>query len=141
MNYLLDTNVLSEVRKPQPDRQVLEWLDQVDEDRTYLSVITLGEIARGVALLDDGRRKAALAEWLAEDLPSRFSGRVIPVDLKISLTWGRLMAEAKVRGISLPTMDGWIAATATVHDLTLVTRNTKDFRGTGLQLLDPWGET
>lgn len=140
MNYLLDTNVLSEVRKPHPDRQVLEWLDQVDEDRTHLSVITLGEIARGVALLDDGRRKTALAEWLAEDLPARFSGRVIPVDLKISLTWGRLMADAKTRGISLPTMDGWIAATAVVHDLTLVTRNTKDFRGTSLQLLDPWGE-
>lgn len=138
MNYLLDTNVLSEVRRPVPDAKVLAWLDQVDEDRVYLCVISIAEIARGVALLEDGRRKQELAIWLENDLPARFESRVLEVEVRAALIWGRLMADAKREGRGLSVMDGWIAALAQRHNLTLATRNTKDFRHTGTALFDPW---
>jgi len=139
LSYLLDTNVLSEVRRPQPDPQVLTWLDQVDEDRTYLSVISIAEIRRGIGLLDEGRRKQALAEWLEGDLLDRFEGRVLPIDAVAALAWGDLMADSKQRGFALASMDGLIAASALSRGLTLVTRNTKDFVGLKLDLLNPWG--
>lgn len=85
MSFLLDTNVLSEVRRPEPDRQVLRWLHEVDEDRTFISVISLAEIRKGVQLLPEGVRREALAAWLADDLPNRFSGRILPVDAPIEL--------------------------------------------------------
>lgn len=138
MNFLLDTNVLSEVQRPQPEARVLTWLDQVDEDRTYLSVLSVGEIARGVAQLEDGRRKAALQSWLDIDLPARFGERLLPVDRETALIWGQMMADAKRAGRGLPVMDGWIAATALRAGLTLVTRNTRDFAGISIDLLDPW---
>lgn len=138
MSYLLDTNVLSEVRRPAPDVRVLDWLDQVDEDRVYLSVISIAEIARGVALLDAGRRRDELAAWLEHELPARFESRLIQIDEHIALTWGRLMGEAKRAGRGLSVMDGWIAAVALVQDLVLVTRNIRDFEGLGVPLLDPW---
>lgn len=140
MNYLLDTNVLSEVQRPKPDPRVLAWLDQIDEDRTHLSVISVGEIARGVAQLDEGKRKVALQRWLEVDLPGRFGNRLLPVDRETALTWGKLMAEAKRAGRGLPVMDGWIAATAARHGVTLVTRNTGDFAGIALELFNPWAE-
>lgn len=138
MSFLLDTNVLSEIRRPQPDLQVLAWLDQVDEDRTYLSVITLAEIARGVALMAEGRRRNELAQWLELDLPARFGDRILPVDTQIALIWGKLLASTRKEGIGLSVMDGWIAATAIALQLTLVTRNTRDFENLPLTLLDPW---
>ncbi|MET3928112.1 type II toxin-antitoxin system VapC family toxin [Devosia sp. 2618] len=138
MNFLLDTNVLSEVRRPQPDAHVMAWLDQVDEDRVYLSVISIAEIARGVALMDGGKRKSELAHWLEHELPARFAGRVIPVDVPAALTWGRLLAQSKNSGVGLSVMDGWIAAIAQTHGLTLVTRNTKDFQNLGIAMLNPW---
>ncbi|KFC61998.1 Ribonuclease VapC [Devosia sp. LC5] len=138
MSFLLDTNVLSEIRRPQPDQQVLAWLDQADEDRTYLSVITIAEIARGVALMDEGRRRTDLAQWLELDLPARFGSRILPVDVQTALTWGNLLASTRKEGIALSVMDGWIAATAITRQLTLVTRNTKDFQNLPLTLLDPW---
>jgi hypothetical protein len=138
VNYLLDTNVLSEPQRPRPDQQVMAWLDQVDEDRAFLSVITVGEIARGVELLADGRRKLALRHWLDADLPARFGTRLLPIDRETALIWGGLMAGAKASGRGLGTMDAWIAASALRHGLTLVTRNTKDFAGLGVELRDPW---
>ena len=138
MNFLLDTNVLSEVRRPQPDRRVLEWLDQVDEDRVYLSVISIAEIARGVALLDKGKRKTDLAQWLEHDLPARFEGRILQVDAPAALIWGKLLADAKRVGFGLSVMDGWIAAIALSKNLTLVTRNTRDFLQSGVLQLEPW---
>ncbi len=136
MRLLLDTNVLSEVTKPAPDPKVLEWLDQIDEDRSFISVVSIAEMRRGVALMDEGRKREALAEWLAQDLPQRFEQRVLHIDEPIALAWGDLMALAKRRGLS--SMDGLIAATAVAHNLTLATRNTRDFEGFGFELLDPW---
>ena len=111
MRLLLDTNVLSEVTKPSPDTSVLEWLDGLDEDRTFISVVSIAEIRRGVALMDEGRRRDALTEWLAQELPQRFELRVLPVDEVVALAWGDLMAVEKRRGRDLSSMDGLIGAT------------------------------
>jgi predicted nucleic acid-binding protein len=138
VRLLLDTNVLSEVTKPRPDARVLRWLDGLDEDRTFISVVSIAEIRRGIALMDSGRKRDALAEWLARDLPQRFEGRVIPVGDAVALAWGDMMGLAKRSGGGLSSMDGLIAATAIAHDLTLATRNSKDFEGFGIVLLDPW---
>ncbi len=138
MRLLLDTNVLSEVTRPAPDARVLEWLDRLDEDRSFISVVSIAEIRRGVALMDKGRKREALAEWLARDLPQRFEQRVLPVDEPVALAWGDLMGLAKRRGRGLSSMDGLIAATAVARQLTLATRNTKDFEGFGVELFDPW---
>ena len=138
MRLLLDTNVLSEVTKPAPDARVLEWLDSLDEDRSFISVVSIAEIRRGVALMDEGRKQEALADWLARDLPQRFEQRVLPVDEPVALAWGDLMGLAKRRGRGLSSMDGLIAATAISHGLALATRNTKDFEGFGIELFDPW---
>jgi hypothetical protein len=138
VRLLLDTNVLSEVTRPAPDARVLDWLEGLDEDRSFISVVSIAEIRRGVALMDEGRKREALAEWLARDLPQRFEQRVLPVDEPVALAWGDLMGLAKRRGRGLSSMDGLIAATAIARELTLATRNTKDFQGFGLELFDPW---
>lgn len=138
MRLLLDTNVLSEVTKPNPDMRVLAWLDQLDEDRSFISIVSIAEIRRGVALMDERRKRDALAEWLARDLPQRFERRIIPVDEPVASAWGDLMGRAKRSGRGLSSMDGLIAATAVAHDLTLATRNTRDFEGFGIELIDPW---
>ncbi|MBX5151491.1 type II toxin-antitoxin system VapC family toxin [Rhizobium lentis] len=138
MRLLLDTNVLSEVTKPNPDARVLGWLDGLDEDRSFISVVSVAEIRRGVALMDKGRKRDVLADWLARDLPQRFERRIIPVDEAVALAWGDLMGHAKRSGRGLSSMDGLIAATAVAHDLTLATRNTRDFQGLGIELVDPW---
>lgn len=138
MRLLLDTNVLSEVTKPRPDEGVLKWLHGLDEDRTFISIVSIAEIRRGVALMDAGRKRDALDEWLTHDLPQRFETRVIPVEAPVALAWGDLMALAKRSGRGLASMDGLIAATAVAHQLTLATRNTKDFAGFGIEIIDPW---
>jgi toxin FitB len=139
VRILLDTNVLSEVRRPRPDEGVLAWLDDADEDRFFISVISLAEIRRGSALLEDGKRKTELNAWLENDLPQRFAGRVLPVDEPVAIAWGDLMAHARRKGIGLASLDALIAATAQAHGLILATRNVKDFENLGLNLLDPWG--
>ncbi|MBB2837905.1 UNVERIFIED_ORG: hypothetical protein GGE64_001645 [Rhizobium etli] len=138
MRLLLDTNVLLEVTKPNLDMRVLAWLDKLDEDRSFISIVSVAEIRRGVALMDSGRKRDALAEWLARDLPQRFEGRIIPMDEPVALAWGDLMGPAKRNGRGLSSIDGLIAATAVAHDLTLATRNTRDFEGFGIELIDPW---
>lgn len=138
MRLLLDTNVLSEVTKPRPEVRVLEWLDELDEDRAFISVVSITEIRRGVVQMDNGRKRDALAEWLARDLPQRFDSRVIPVDGAVAIAWGDLMGLAKRTGRGLSSMDGLIAATAIAHDLTLATRNIRDFEGLGIEIIDPW---
>lgn len=139
MNLLLDTDVLSEVRRPAPSPKVLAWLDSIDEDRAFISVASIAELRRGIALLDDGRRRAALAAWLAHDLPARFAGRILPIDHAVAERWGDLMAQSRRTGVALSVMDGFFAASALVSNLTLVTRNVKDFAAFGIPLHNPWG--
>ncbi len=140
MNFLLDTNVLSEVRRPAPDRKVLGWLDTIDEDRVFISVASIAGLQRGIALMDDGRRRTALAAWLANDLPARFAERILPIDHTMAERWGDLMAQSRRSGVALSVMDGLFAATALAKDLTLITRNVGDFKPFGVELLNPWDE-
>jgi hypothetical protein len=140
VNLLLDTNVLSEVQRPAPDPKVMGWLDTVDEDRVFISVASIAELRRGVALMDDGRRRAALATWLGNDLPARFAERILPIDQAVAERWGDLMAQSRRSGLALSVMDGFFAATALAKGLTLVTRNVRDFELFGVPLRNPWDE-
>jgi predicted nucleic acid-binding protein len=138
VSFLLDTNVVSEWVRPQPDRNVISWLADVDEDRVFISVIALAEIRRGVEMLPAGRRRDRLATWLAEELPARFEERILDIDPKVAETWGVVMARGQKIGMTLGSMDAFVAATAEAHGLTLATRNVKDFLRLGISLLDPW---
>jgi toxin FitB len=138
VNFLLDTNVISEWVRPQPDRNVIAWTAGLDEDRAFISVISFAEIRRGIEMLPNGRRRERLAAWLAEDLPARFEQRVLDIDLRVAETWGTLMARGQKIGLTIGSMDAFIAATARAHGLSLATRNIKDFQRLGLSLLDPW---
>ncbi|HMK89743.1 MAG TPA: type II toxin-antitoxin system VapC family toxin [Methylocystis sp.] len=138
MKYLLDTNVLSEFRRLDPDANLTAWLRAADEQGLHVSVATLGELRAGVACLERGRRKANLDEWLRRDLPLRFRGRILDITMAIADLWGVLSAEAKRRGVGVGAVDKYLAATAIVHDMTLVTRNTKDFEAFDLSVLNPW---
>ena len=138
MSFLLDTNVISEAANPHPSPQVMAFLHETDEDRLLISVITLGELRRGIALMTDGSVKSALDAWLRVDLLERFSGRIVDITASIADLWGELMVRFKRRGIALHAIDGFLAATARAHDQTLVTRNVKDFAPFGLPLLNTW---
>lgn len=138
MSFLLDTNVVSEWVKPQPNPHVVEWLKKVVEDRVFLSVASLAEIRRGVELMPPGKRRDRLAGWLTADLPARFEGRILDIDRRIAETWGIVMARGKMAGSNVSVWDAFFAATAEVHGLTLVTRNVQDFQKLGIPLMDPW---
>lgn len=138
MSFLVDTNVVSEWVKPRPDPRIVQWFAEVDEDRVYLSVVTLGELRYGVERLPSGTRKQRLDEWVRHDLPLRFEGRVLSVDARIADAWGAIVARREQAGKPIAAMDALVAATADVHDLTLVTRNISDFQATTRMLFDPW---
>jgi len=140
LSYLLDTNVISELVKPRPDASVVSWLSEVDEDRVFLSVMVLAEIRRGVELMPAGGRRDRLADWLEDELPARFAGRVLAIDQRVADAWGAVMAQAQKAGVPLSTANGFFAATAEVHRLTLVTSNTRDFQRAGVSLVNPWEE-
>ena len=136
--YLLDTNCVSELVRVKPEPRVVEWMEATDEALLYLSVLTLGEIRKGLAGLAQGRRRARLATWLEVDLQARFEGRILAIDAPVADRWGLLAAQAKSGGTSLPIIDGLLAATALHYNLTVVTRNSSDFRNAQLQVLNPW---
>lgn len=138
MRYLLDTNVLSEVARPQPEPRVLEWLEARTSLECGISVLTLGEIRKGVALLRDSRRRRRLNEWLATALPEQFAGRVLPIDERVAHAWGGIMADGRRVGREPPVVDGLLLATAAVHGLVLVTRNERDCVDRGVPVLNPW---
>lgn len=136
--FLLDTNCISEVVRARPEPHVLEWLETVDECMLYLSVLTLGEIRKGVAVLPQGKRRTQLETWLEVELGARFSARILPIDAAVADRWGLLAAEAKRRGRVLSTIDALLAATALHFNLTLVSRNVGDFALTSVPTLNPW---
>jgi predicted nucleic acid-binding protein len=140
VSFLLDTNVISEGGRPRPDPGVMAWLASIDEEQLFLSVISLAELRHGVERLEDGRRKSALDLWLAEALPARFDGRLLPVDAETADQWGRIVARAQTAGRPIGAMDAFLAAVARQHQLTLVTRNLSDFEAIGVRLLNPWTE-
>jgi len=140
VNYLLDTCLLSELRKPEPDAGVVAWVSDLNETRLFVSVLSLGEIQKGVARLEDGQRKNAFQHWLEQDLLVRFEGRILPLDLDMALEWGSMSATAESRGKPAPVVDALLAVTAMVRNLTLVTRNVKDFASFPVKVLNPWNQ-
>ncbi len=138
MNYLLDTCLVSELVAKQPNQKVLDWLDAQAPETLYLSIITIGEISKGVSKLASSQRKDSLDIWLNQTLPNRFLGRIIGLDLQTMLLWGELVGKLEQQGRSLPVIDSLIAAIALQNSLSLVTRNENDFEGTGVAIFNPW---
>ena len=138
MSFLLDTNVVSEWVRPTPDHGVVAWLATADEDCVFLSVVTLAELRHGLARLPPGERRTGLQTWLERDLPTRFEGRILAIESDVALEWGDLVAERERSGRPIGAMDAFIAATARVHDLEVVTRNARDFEGSVRAIVNPW---
>jgi hypothetical protein len=135
MSYLLDTNVISELVRPKPTKAVLTWFENIPSEALHISVLTLGEIRKGVEHMPDGARREKLRLWLEHELAEWFGSRVLPVDIPVADRWGRLLAQM-VRPV--PTIDSLLAATALHHELRLVTRDQKDFDYPGLEVVNPW---
>jgi hypothetical protein len=138
VSFLLDTNIVSEWVKPQPDEGVVAWLADVDEDRVLISVITLAELRHGIERMDHGSHRKRLEVWLRHELPARFEGRILPIDDVVADTWGTVVARREELGRPIEPMDAFIAATARAHGLTLVTRNVSDFESSVENIVDPW---
>jgi toxin FitB len=138
MSFLLDTNIVSEWVKPKPDPGVITWLAEVDEDRVFLSVVSLAELRFGVARMPAGTRRNRLDSWLRDELPLRFDSRILPVTALVAEAWGQVVARSLATGRTMGIMDGFLAATADVHHLTIVTRNVSDFAVLGDTVLNPW---
>ncbi len=135
--FLLDTNVVSEMTKPEPDSRVTTWLRSVSSQDTYLSVITVGEIAEGLERMRASARRRRLSVWF-DELLAEYATRVLAIDTAVARAWGVLRAAARSRGKPMPIADTYLAATATVHGLVLVSRNTRDLAPTGVAILDPF---
>mgnify|MGYP000994373250 CR=1 FL=1 len=138
MKYLLDTNVISELIAKQPNDQVLQWLDQLDPESVYLSVITIGELRKGIEKLAESRRKDELHIWLTDELLVRFGNRILALDIDVMLVWGELVGRFERRGRPLAAIDSLIAALALTHSCSLVTRNEADFKDVGVKIINPW---
>ena len=137
MSYLIDTNVLSELRRKTPDANVVKWVNSRPATSLYLSVLTLGELRKGIDTLADAKRRLKLVDWLETELPLFFAGRILVIDQGVADHWGRLLASA---GRPIPAVDSLLGATAAHHGLTMVTRNSKDFDNLGLEVLNPWND-
>lgn len=138
MKVILDTCVISELVTKKPNQNVIAFVDALDADNIYLSVLTIGEIIKGIEKLPDSPRKVDLRRWLQDDLLARFQGRILPLDTDTIVEWGALTARAEATGKPMPAIDSLIAATALTNKMTLVTRNVSDFDGAGIQLANPW---
>ena len=138
MSFLLDTSVIFELVKAAPDNYVIEWLKHADEASLYLSVLTIGEIEKGIAKLPASSSREKLETWVRRDLAERFRERLLAIDGTVAATWGRLAGEAEASGDPLPVIDGLIAATSLAHDLTVATRNIGDFERCGARCFNPW---
>jgi predicted nucleic acid-binding protein len=137
MSFLLDTNAVSEWVRPRPNPGLIGWMESTDEDRVYVSVITLAELRYGAERLAAGARRRRLEEWLGQELPLRFEGRILPVDTNVAEAWGKTVSRSHAAGRPIGAMDAFLAATAEFHHLTLVTRNISDFQ-VHKAVLNPW---
>jgi predicted nucleic acid-binding protein len=138
MNYLLDTCVLSEFTRRQPEKRVADWLDSIDEEKLFISVITVGEVQRGIERLPDSRRKTELLVWMNNGFLTRFAGRMIPIDAATMFLWGSLVAHREATGQPMGVMDSLILASALHNNLIIATRNVADFLPSGAQVINPW---
>ncbi len=138
MSFLLDTNVVSEPTRRRPDARVMEWFTAQPDEALFISVLTLGELRRGILLLDAGQKRRALLRWLETEIEPGFADRTLAVDAAVARAWAGLQSDAVKAGKPLPVMDSLFAATALAHDLTLATRNTADFAFAGVRLFNPW---
>lgn len=135
--YLVDTNILSELTRPSPDPQVEAFLRQ-SKDRVFVSVLSIGELRKGIASLPASKRRVGLENWLDTEIMPWFANRVLPVTLAIAECWGDLAAQSKAKGRARPVVDAILGATAARHDLTMATRNVRDYEGLGVTILNPW---
>jgi predicted nucleic acid-binding protein len=137
MKFLLDTCIVSALRKPGDNASLVEWISGVDEADLYLSVVTIGELEKGVCRLPASKKKDAVSEWVRHAVTNRFEDRVLPIDAAVAACWGDLLGVREKKGKTMPILDAFIAATAVVFDCTVVTRNIKDFADCGVRLLNP----
>ena len=137
MSFLVDTCALSELVKPRPSSDVCDWFDGTPPEALFVSVLTLGEIRKGVEKLESGRRRTQIVTWLEKALPAWFEDRVLPVDARVADEWGRLAARLSR---PIPAIDSLIAATAIRHRLAIITRNESDFAATGVDIVNPWSD-
>lgn len=140
MNYLLDTNVISELISKRPDKKVVEWLDHLDPNTVYLSVITIGEIRKGIEKLPLSKRRDRVKEWLEGDLLPRFHGRILEITIEVMLVWGELIGRLEKEGRPITAIDSLVAAISLQGNYRLVTRNEHDFKHTGVTIINPWKE-
>ena len=136
--YLLDTNIISELVKPTPEPRVLAWLETQPENSLFLSAVTIGELAKGVAALEDSKKKVQLLHWLKTAVTHRFQERILPFDEQAAILWGEWNGKGKKSGKSFPILDSQIAAIAARFECILVTRNTKDIDGLPVEIFNPW---
>jgi toxin FitB len=138
VRFLLDTNVISEWTRPRPAPAVVAWLAAAEEEALYLSVLAFAEIRLGIELLPDGRKRSRISAWLDGDLAARFEGRIIGIEREIAEAWAAIVARGRARGVTPPILDAFVAATALVHRMTLVTRNERDLAGLDVPIVNPW---
>ncbi|MEE9338549.1 MAG: type II toxin-antitoxin system VapC family toxin [Methylococcaceae bacterium] len=138
MKYLLDTCVISEIIKPKADKNVISWIQNQDEESLYLSVLTFGEIEKGIEKSPNGAKKRKLQLWVEEDLKKRFEGRIVPINIDISVKWGSIQGIAELQGKPMAAIDGLIAVSGLVHNCIVVTRNVSDMEQSTVELLNPW---
>ena len=138
MSWLLDTCVVSELVRPRPKASVVSWVLERDEDELFLSVITIGELERGIARLPDSPKRVALEQWVRRELADRFRDRLLAVDSGVAARWGALVGASEARGQTLPVIDSLIAATSLLHDFTVVTRNADYLERCGARCFNPW---
>jgi toxin FitB len=138
VNYILDTNVISELIAARPNPKVVDWIQSVESSQVFLSVIAIGELKKGIEKLLDSDRKVKLDQWLHEDLLVRFENQILIIDQETILIWGRLVAQLEMVGRPISSIDSLLAATALQWQYTLVTRNTAHFAMAGIVLLNPW---
>lgn len=138
MNFLLDTCVISELIKKQPDPKVVKWVADIDEASLFISVLSIGELHKGIEKLPESKKKDILHKWINNDLMERFKNKIIDFDLQTANIWGKIQAKSELLGQTLPAIDALIAATGISYDLIVVTRNIKDMEISGVSLLNPW---